>query len=169
MTDTVTKSPALVLQEALFGILSGAADDLAVDTRDVTVLNHWPEQAFTQRAMPLVVVERPMKTDTRRMGGSDERVVFDVPVLLAESCGVKSGDESAALERMEQILNQIKGVLERAVNINLGLATYGVFRSLCEWTEGEVENAGNNLLVWPLKYRVSMTLERGKNIEEEVE
>lgn len=155
------KTPAKWLHDSLLAILGGSAADLAVDERPVRVQGFLPDQAFTQRSMPCVVVMRPTKTDEGPWGRDYERRVYEATVLIIDGYRPTPGDVDVAMERVELVAEKIKAVLQRAEHRNLGLAFLHVFRSLSEWAETEAEDAGNNLVVKPMQLSVPMVLERG--------
>jgi hypothetical protein len=156
------KTPAKILHESLVFIFDEAKASLKVDQRPVTVFSHLPENAFSQKAMPMVVVERPKKTEEAPWGRDYERRVYAAPVLLVDAVGVRPGDEHGAAERIDLLFEKVKAVLAQASNANLRLPWLHVFWSLASWDEDESTPAGNNLIIKPLQLSVPMTLERGK-------
>lgn len=153
-------TPAKLLHEGLVGILTDA--NLAVGDREVLVLDNLPEEKFTQRQLPMVVVKRPELDEEGPWGRSHVRRVYTVTFALLDSRGVKFGDEDEASERLELLLDKIKGEFALNANRNLQVAHLHVFYSLCSWTEGERVTVGNNLRLLPAMLEVPMILERGK-------
>lgn len=156
------KTPAKILHEALVAILEDGKASLKVDGRDVTVFSHLPESTFSQKALPLVVVERPVKGEESPWGRDYERRVYTVPLLLVDGVGVRPGDEQGAAERVDLLFEKVKGLLAQGGNANLRLPWLHVFWSLSTWNDEASSPGGNNLVVKELQFSVPMTLERGK-------
>jgi hypothetical protein len=156
------KTPGKILHETIVAILDQSKASLKVDNRVVTVFPYFPENTFSQKAMPLVVVERPVKSEEEPWGRDYERRVYTVPILLVDSVGVRPGDEQFAEERIDLLFEKVKAVFAEATNANMRLPWLHVFWSLISWDEEESAPGGNNLLLKPLQLSVPMTLERGK-------
>ena len=161
MSGADFKTPAKHLHEALVSILIDSAGDLMLDGRPVTVFSHLPEQEFTQKALPMVIVERPQLTESGPWGGDREHRVYTVPLAIADGAGARPGAMQEARERIELLLDKLKSVLARPENRNLGLPWLHVFYSLCSWDEQETEWSGNNLAVKAMTLTVPMTVAVG--------
>jgi hypothetical protein len=156
------KTPAKIIQEALVTILEAGKTGLAVDARVVTVFDHLPQNGFSQKAMPVVVVQRPEKDSEEPWGRDYERRVYTQTIALVDVEGVRPGDEDEVKERLDLLFEKIKKLLAHSSNANLRLPWLHVFWSLCSWDEDQPTPAGNNLMVKPLLLTVPMTIERGK-------
>jgi hypothetical protein len=127
-----------------------------------------PDQAFSQRSMPWVAVLRPRMTEEEPWGRDYVRRVYGVTVLAIDAYRPTPEGIDEVIERLDLMAEKIKAVMQREENRNLGLAFLHVFRSLVEWTEGEVMQEGNNLAVKPIELSVPMVVERGKVWQPEV-
>lgn len=159
------KTPAKHLHEALVAILLDAAADLSVGGRPVTVFSHLPDQEFTQKALPMLVVERPSLTEESPWGGDYDHHVYTIPLAIADGAGPRPGSVQEAKERIELLLARVKQVLSRPENRNLRLAWLHAFWSLASWDEGETEPAGNNLAVKAVTLTVPLHVRKTKNFQ----
>ncbi len=159
--SAVEKTPAKHLHEALVTILLEAAPDLVAGGRPVTVFSHLPDQEFTQKALPMVIVERPSLTEESPWGGDYDHHVYTIPLAIADGTGPRPGAMQEARERIELLLGRVKQVLHRPENRNLRLAWLHVLWSLASWDEGETELAGNNLAVKAVTLSVPMHVPKG--------
>jgi hypothetical protein len=156
------KTPAKLLHEALVGILQGGAARLAIDARSVAVQSFLPDQGMSQKRLPLVVVTRPRMTGEEPWGRDYTMRTYGVSVLLVDGVRPVAGDVDEGMERLDLLAERVRGVIQEDGNQNLQLAYLHVFRSLCDWVEGEAADAGNNLVVKAMELSVPMTVERGK-------
>lgn len=159
------KTPAKWLHEALVTILADGAESLQVDARSVAVLGHLPDHTFTQRSMPLVVVERPEMEESGPWGGDYERRVYAVNLFLVDATGVRPGDEQEAAERLGMLAEKVKALLGQDENAHLLLPWLHVFWSLCEWGDESTAEGGNNLMFLGLRLSVPMVVDRGAGLE----
>lgn len=159
------KTPAKWLQEALITILADGASDLKVDARAVAIHSHLPDHTFTQKAMPAVVVEMPELEEEGPWGGSLERRVYNVTLGLVDGVGVGPGSRHETWERLGLLKEKVKALLREEENRHLGLAWLHVFASMIEWSEGEPEEMGNNLLVRPVVLAVPMVVDLAEGLE----
>lgn len=157
------KTAAKWLQEALLGILQDGVASLAVDGRAVRVTDLLPDDGMTQRQFPAVVVLRPSVSDREAWGRDYERVTYGVTLMALDVMGPTARDLDEVMERAELLAANVRVVIEaEESDANLRLAFLHVFRSLVDWSIGQAEHMGNNVVGVPMELSVGMTIERGK-------
>ena len=130
------------IQDALVTLLSAAY--LPVDDRDVTIARELPDERLSQRALPLVVVDRPSLLSDAPWGYGSRLKSYTVPILCVDGSHVSVAKLRDSKERVQQLRDNVLQVLH--ASRHFGLATIGVFESLVTYDVGDdMQDVGNNL------------------------
>ena len=156
------KSPGELIQEAIVGLLEDGAASLTIGGRVPTILDEMPGERFSQKGMPLVLVDTPVKDSDEDFGGNEGSEMWQVPILLIDAVGVRKDTRLAGERRLMLLAEKVKHFLLGHDDRNWGLARLAVFASMTEWAIGSpTEEVGNNLLILPIKVAVGCTVPVG--------
>lgn len=154
------KSPQELIHEALVAILTDGAETLAVDSRDVTVVSHLPDEAMAQSGIPLIAVEQPELSAKRTWDTVYDREEYTVTMAFVDGVRVGPDDERVTKARLAILMQRARALFK--AEQNLRLAYLHVYESHTSWEFGTPERFGNNLLAVPAMLTVSCLVEKGK-------
>ncbi|MBI1291199.1 hypothetical protein GC173_08130 [bacterium] len=155
------KSLAGIVHDELVTLFQAAG--LAVAGRSVNVIRELPEEAFSQRALPVLVIERPRVVEVAPWGYDYERRTVRVPIALVDGLRAAPGGADESNERIALLEERVRAAM--AAEPHLRMARLHVFESLCSWDTGEVTVVGNNLLSMACVLTLTATVAKGAELE----
>lgn len=149
------------IRAAIVGVLEAGLEDLAIDSRGVTVWTRLPEQAFKQRGLwPLVLVERPQLQSQEWFDSANDREVWQVEVWVGDQFKPSEEDMEACEGRLAALRDSVKQVLDGTPY--LGLEALAVMPGFWDFGGvGSYEMLGNNAMMGRVVMTVPVVVARG--------
>lgn len=136
------------LQLHFLGLLKANAEELAVDDRTIYISGEIPDDRFSTKTLPRVVVGMPRIISRDSYTAHKWRVEVAIPFLVCDGANVthqkRQNQTNSDEDRIELIANKLITVLDNIDNHCLG--QFFQFNHFSDWEEGEdIEEFSNNI------------------------
>lgn len=158
-----SKTPGKVIQEKLIAILTDAIDELKVDERDVSIIDFVPDETFSQKSVPLIVVLLPEIISTQPNDGVQELRIYGVKVALLDT--FKPDPDGVVVARNRLDVFHVKLVAALRAEPYLTMAFMHCYESKTSWNDRTEEEFGSNLLAHTRVYEVPVMVEKDQLFE----